>query len=223
MPERTNPKPTEQALEKVFDAGLKLLSADDLKPRTSCPDSETFALYVQGQIDTKSRRAINQHIAFCRDCYQEYLVLAEPDDLHQQVDRELQSSEVVGHGVGSPRFRKRSVSGDVVRKTTGRMTTTQLVRHLAAEVKVSNPLAFKFLQVLTDTAITETRDNGFFVLPGLGRMTKVWRKARWVRNPQTGKPIWIPAQKTAKFLLFGSVKNALAPRKKQKKGQTRVS
>lgn len=87
-------KSSEQELEHkhVLDAGLKLLSADDLKPSTPCPDSWTFALYVQGQVDEQTRRTINSHIALCSECYREYLALAEPEDVMKEVDRELHST-----------------------------------------------------------------------------------------------------------------------------------
>src|SRR5437870_6356763 len=87
-------KSSEQGLEhrRILDAGLKLLSADDLKPSTTCPDSWTFALYVQGQLDEDARRSVNAHIAFCSECYREYLALAEPEDVMKEVDRELHST-----------------------------------------------------------------------------------------------------------------------------------
>ena len=93
------------------------------------------------------------------------------------------------------------------------MTKTQLVRHLAEELEVNNKAAAAFLDTLATTAIKETKKNGVFVLPGLGRLKKVQRKARMGRNPQTGEPIKIPAKTTAKFYLTKSVKDAIAPKK----------
>jgi len=91
--EEENRIPSKQeALEKILDAGLKLLSAEDLKPHTPCPDSWTFALYMQGQVDEETRRKINSHIAFCSDCYREYVALADPDDVMKQVEQELHSA-----------------------------------------------------------------------------------------------------------------------------------
>ena len=93
------------------------------------------------------------------------------------------------------------------------MTKTQLVRHLAEELEVNNKAAAAFLDTLATTAVKETKKNGVFVLPGLGRLKKVQRKARMGRNPQTGEPIKIPAKTTAKFYLAKSVKDAIAPKK----------
>ena len=94
------------------------------------------------------------------------------------------------------------------------MTKTQLVRHIAEKVGVNNKTAATFLETLADTAVKETKKNGVFVLPGLGRLKKSQRKARVGRNPQTGDPIKIPAKTVAKFYLAKAVKDSIAPPKK---------
>ena len=58
------------------------------------------------------------------------------------------------------------------------MTKTQLVRHLAEKVGANNKTAAAFLENLADTAIKETKKNGVFVVPGIGRLVKAHRKAR---------------------------------------------
>ncbi len=93
------------------------------------------------------------------------------------------------------------------------MTKTQLVRHLAEHIETSNKTAAAFLEHLVDTAVKETKKTGIFVLPGLGRLKKVNRKARMGRNPQTGEPIKIAAKTTAKFYLAKHVKDSIAPKK----------
>ena len=93
------------------------------------------------------------------------------------------------------------------------MTKTQLVRHIAEKVGTNNKTAATFLMALSETAIKETKKNGVFVLPGLGRLKKVQRKARMGRNPQTGEPIKIAAKTTAKFYLAKAVKDSIAPKK----------
>jgi DNA-binding protein HU-beta len=52
------------------------------------------------------------------------------------------------------------------------------------------------------------------VVPGLGRLKKVQRKARMGRNPQTGEAIKIKAKTVAKFYVAKAVKDAIAPAKK---------
>jgi len=93
------------------------------------------------------------------------------------------------------------------------MTKTQLVRHVAEKVGTNNKTAAAFLETLAETAVKETKKNGLFVLPGLGRLKKVQRKARMGRNPQTGEPIKIAAKTTAKFYLAKAVKDSIAPKK----------
>jgi DNA-binding protein HU-beta len=93
------------------------------------------------------------------------------------------------------------------------MTKTQLVRHLAEKLETPNKMAAAFLEHLADTAVKETKKNGIFVVPGLGRLKKVHRKARVGRNPQTGEPIQIKAKTTAKFYLAKAAKDAIAPKK----------
>jgi DNA-binding protein HU-beta len=93
------------------------------------------------------------------------------------------------------------------------MTKTQLVRHMAEKVGTNNKTAAAFLQTLVETAVKETKKNGVFVLPGMGRLKKSQRKARMGRNPQTGEPIKIPAKTVAKFYLAKAVKDSIAPKK----------
>lgn len=94
-----------------------------------------------------------------------------------------------------------------------RMTQSQVVRQLAEQNELSNKTAKQFLTSLTELAVQQARKNGVFVLPGLGRLKKVQRKARIGRNPQTGEALKIPAKTTAKFYLAKAVKDSIAPGK----------
>src|SRR5579864_3011068 len=91
------------------------------------------------------------------------------------------------------------------------LTKTQLVRLLAEKNELSNKQAAAFLENLADTAIKETKKNGLFVVPGLGRLVKAHRKARIGRNPQTGEPIQIKAKTVVKFRVAKATKDAIAP------------
>ena len=90
------------------------------------------------------------------------------------------------------------------------LTKTQLVRHLAEKVEVNNKTAATFLEHLADTAIKETKKNGVFVVPGLGRMVKGYRKARSGRSPATGEPIQIKAKTVVKFRIAKAAKLSIA-------------
>src|SRR5256886_7440658 len=93
------------------------------------------------------------------------------------------------------------------------MTKTQLVRHMAEKLDTNNKTVVAFLENLTDTAVKETKKNGVFVIPGLGRLVKAHRKARMGRNPQTGEPIQIKAKTVVKFRVAKATKDAIAPKK----------
>jgi DNA-binding protein HU-beta len=99
-----------------------------------------------------------------------------------------------------------------------RMTQTQLVRILAESCELSNRVARQFLENLAQTAIKEVKKHGVFVIPGLGRLVRVERKARVGRNPATGAAINIPAKKVVRFRVAKSVKDAIMVPIKGKKG-----
>jgi DNA-binding protein HU-beta len=96
-----------------------------------------------------------------------------------------------------------------------RMTQTQLVRELAGACGVNNKVAKQCLEALAAIAVRETKKTGMFVIPGVGRLVKVERKARMGRNPATGEPIKIPAKKVVKFRVAKMVKDAIVPPKKK--------
>jgi DNA-binding protein HU-beta len=95
------------------------------------------------------------------------------------------------------------------------MTQTQLVRALAEHGEVNNKVARAILDHLASTAIAEVKKNGMFVLPGIGRLVRVDRKARTGRNPATGETIKIPAKKVVKFRVAKAAKDAIVPPKKK--------
>src|SRR5262249_48193299 len=96
-----------------------------------------------------------------------------------------------------------------------RMTQTQLVRSLAEGCEVNNKTARAFLDCLSGMAVAEVKKNGVFVLPGIGRLVRVDRKARTGRNPATGEAIKIPAKKVVKFRVAKAAKDAIVPPKKK--------
>jgi DNA-binding protein HU-beta len=95
------------------------------------------------------------------------------------------------------------------------MTQTQLVKELAETLEVNNKVARSFLENFASIAVRETKKNGVFVLPGLGRLVRQERKARIGRNPATGEKIKIPAKKVVKFRVAKAVKDAIVPPKKK--------
>ena len=100
--------------------------------------------------------------------------------------------------------------------TTTRMTQTALVRVLAEKAEITNKQARAVLDNLSATAVSEVKKNGVFVLPGIGRLVRVERKARMGRNPATGAAIKIPAKKVVKFRVAKAAKDSIVPPKAKK-------
>ena len=106
--------------------------------------------------------------------------------------------------------------GKPIRRThmaTG-LTKTALTRLMAEKNQLTNKQAAAFLDLLAETAIKETKKNGVFVIPGIGRLVKAERKARIGRNPQTGAAIKIKAKTVVKFRVAKAAKDVIAPTKK---------
>jgi DNA-binding protein HU-beta len=95
-----------------------------------------------------------------------------------------------------------------------RMTQTAIVRELAEKTSLNNKVTKQFIDSLADLAVRETKKNGVFIVPGIGRLVRAERKARVGRNPATGEEIKIPAKKVVKFRVAKSVKDAIIPPKK---------
>jgi DNA-binding protein HU-beta len=102
-------------------------------------------------------------------------------------------------------------------EAAARMTQTQIVKELAESTGVGNKVAKQFLEKFTEIAVRETKKKGVFVMPGIGRLVRVERKARTGRNPATGESIKIPAKKVVKFRIAKAVKDAIVPPKAAKK------
>lgn len=94
-------------------------------------------------------------------------------------------------------------------------TKTQLVKHFAEKLELTNKQTAGIFDLLAETAIKETKKNGVFVIPGIGRLVKAERKARIGRNPQTGEAIKIKAKTVVKFRVAKAAKDVIAPVKKK--------
>jgi DNA-binding protein HU-beta len=97
-----------------------------------------------------------------------------------------------------------------------KMTQSQIVKELASATGSATKVAKQFMTSLADLAVRETKKNGMFVIPGIGRLVRVERKARMGRNPATGQEIKIPAKKVVKFRVAKAVKDAIVPPKAKK-------
>jgi DNA-binding protein HU-beta len=114
-------------------------------------------------------------------------------------------------------FQKGRTENQPMAEAAARMTQTQIVKELAESTGVGNKVAKQFLEKFTEIAVRETKKKGVFVMPGIGRLVRVERKARTGRNPATGESIKIPAKKVVKFRIAKAVKDAIVPPKAAKK------
>ena len=96
-----------------------------------------------------------------------------------------------------------------------KMTQSQMVKELAEATGTNSKVAKQFMTSFSDLAIRETKKSGMFVIPGIGRLVRVDRKARTGRNPATGEAIKIPAKKVVKFRVAKAAKDSIVPPKKK--------
>jgi DNA-binding protein HU-beta len=87
------------------------------------------------------------------------------------------------------------------------LTQTQVIQKLSEIEELPKKQVKSFLDNLAALAYKEVK-NGF-LLPGLGKLVLVQRKARTGRNPATGETIKIPAKKIVKFRVAKAAKDAI--------------
>jgi DNA-binding protein HU-beta len=90
-----------------------------------------------------------------------------------------------------------------------KMSKSQMLAALADKAGVSKKQAAALVDAMVDLALTEVKKAGVFVLPGIGKLVKVNRKARMGRNPATGASIKIPAKTVVKFRVAKAAKEAV--------------
>jgi DNA-binding protein HU-beta len=79
------------------------------------------------------------------------------------------------------------------------MTKAELITAVAGEAQVRKVDAEKAVNSLIRIVSQTLKKKGRLALAGFGTFSVAQRKAREGRNPQTGKPIKIPATKVVKF------------------------
>jgi DNA-binding protein HU-beta len=92
-----------------------------------------------------------------------------------------------------------------------KMTKAELVRFVAEKLEWTTKQSAATFDLLATTALQETKKNGEFTIPGLGKLVKAQRAARIGRNPQTGESIKIKAKTAVKFRVAKAAKDAIAP------------
>jgi DNA-binding protein HU-beta len=94
---------------------------------------------------------------------------------------------------------------------TKKMSKSAVASTLAEKTGIAKKQAAGFLEELAGLAYAQAK-NGF-MLPGLGKLVLVNRKARMGRNPATGEAIKIPAKKVVKFRVAKAAKDAILGKK----------
>jgi DNA-binding protein HU-beta len=79
------------------------------------------------------------------------------------------------------------------------MTKAELIAHVANDAQVKKSDAEKVINSLIKAVSKTLKTKARLALAGFGTFVVTARKAREGRNPQTGKPIKIPATKVVKF------------------------
>jgi len=90
-----------------------------------------------------------------------------------------------------------------------KMTKSQTLAALSEKSGMSKKDVSDFMDKMAELAYSEVRGNGEFVIPGVGKLVKVDRKARMGRNPATGEEISIPAKTVVKFRVAKAAKDAV--------------
>lgn len=89
------------------------------------------------------------------------------------------------------------------------MTKTQLLQALADQLGKSKKEVGDMLDAIVQLAYVQTKKEGEFTLPGVGKLIKKRRDARTGRNPATGATIQIPAKTVIKFRVAKQAKDAI--------------
>ncbi len=91
------------------------------------------------------------------------------------------------------------------------LTKSQTAAKLADATGLTKKQVNGFFDELSKLAYKEAKNS--FVLPGLGKLVLVHRKARLGRNPATGETIQIPAKKVVKFRVAKAAKDSILNKK----------
>jgi DNA-binding protein HU-beta len=88
-----------------------------------------------------------------------------------------------------------------------KMTKSEIIKGVAEAAGISRKQSVAALEALVSLAYKGAKDG--FMVPGLGKLVLVNRKARKGRNPATGEIIDIPAKKVVKFRVAKVAKQAI--------------
>lgn len=96
------------------------------------------------------------------------------------------------------------------------LTKSDLVDAIAKSADIPKTKADAALGALVDTVVSNVTKGNTVRVPQLGTWKRANRKARTGRNPQTGKPVKIPARKAPSFSPSSTFKDEVAGTTKKK-------
>ena len=88
-----------------------------------------------------------------------------------------------------------------------KMTKSEIAATLAERTGLTKKQVAQVLEAQAELAYKQAKNS--FVIPGIGKLVLVNRKARMGRNPRTGEPITIPAKRVVKFRVAKAAKDAI--------------
>ena len=91
------------------------------------------------------------------------------------------------------------------------MTKSLVVAHLSEKLDIPRKTVALFFDEVAVLAAKETNEAGAFTFPGLGKVSKSFRKARKGRNPATGAELDIPAKTVVKIRLSKGFQELVIP------------
>ena len=94
-----------------------------------------------------------------------------------------------------------------------KMSKTQLATELGETTGTNKKSAAAFLDSLNEIAYRETKKNGEFTIPGIGKLVMKKTKARMGRNPKTGEAMKIAAKTVVRFRVAKAAKDSVLPKK----------
>ena len=90
-----------------------------------------------------------------------------------------------------------------------KMTKSQIISALAEKLEKPKKEVVNIIDTIVNLAYQETKKNGEFTIPGIGKLLKKHRAARMGRNPATGEQIQIKAKTVVKFRVAKAAKDAI--------------
>jgi len=88
-------------------------------------------------------------------------------------------------------------------------TKAQIIAKIAEDVDLTKKQAAAALESLVQMTYKGAKSKDGFTIPGIGKLIKQRRKARWGHNPATGEKIKIKAKTVLKFRIAKAAKDGV--------------